>query len=56
MALAEYVVDNCVPLFRGYGENIGLGQYCNHIHVNLRPSFGSWDECGDGNKWREWLL
>lgn len=27
VSLTEHVVDNCVPLFQGYGVSIGVGHY-----------------------------
>ena len=55
MALAQHIVDNCVPLFRGYNEDIGLGHYSTHIHVDIRSSFHYWDSNGNNNEWKAWI-
>ena len=57
--LAEYVVDECYPLFRGYGSEMALGLLSNSIHVNFRSGFSeTW--VGEGasmspNDWDRWF-
>lgn len=42
--LAEYVVDECYPLFRGYNSDMDLGLLQRSIHVNFRGGFSSTPE------------
>lgn len=59
--LAEFVVDECFPLFRAYDSEMGLGLLRNSIHVNIRGGslWDTWIEEGasmSASDWQSWVI
>ena len=52
--LATEIICHCRPLFKGYGNDIGLGLGVTYIHVDMRPSFGSWVYSGASKSATTW--
>ena len=56
--LANSIVTQCAPLFRGYGQDVGLGLSSTFVHVDIRREFTTWILPGagmDGGQWRQWV-
>eukprot|EP00483_Globobulimina_turgida_P001891 UN01893 len=52
--LADVFICECRPLFQSYGREIGLGLDATYIHIDMRPSFGTWTYSGASMSDTEW--
>eukprot|EP01084_Bolivina_argentea_P096703 173839_1 len=55
MTFADTLICSCRSLFQANGYDIGLGLYGTFIHVDMRPSFGSWIGTGAIKTKTQWM-